>query len=206
MKRIISLFLILFLAGCMNQYQKKEYSWGAGHSETQLDKNIFRVTYTGDEFTSAEASIDFSLLRCAELTIENGYNYFSIIEKNTSVKTEVYSVPATYQTYSSGYGAATTYTYGGGTYSSSSPSSDNTIMMFKEKPSTGIPYSAEFVAKSIRDKYEIKCVHVTTSLEISYKRNKTRNDKEQVPKIAYSVYKKYYEEPTENEGFTLYTI
>ena len=156
MKRIIFLVLIISLTGCMDQYQKKEYSWGAGHSETQLDNNIFRVTYTGDEFTSEEAAIDFSLLRCAELTIENGYNYFSIMEKNSSVKTEVYSVPATYQTYNSGYGAATTYTYGGGTYSSSSPSSDNTIMMFKQKPSAGISYNAEFVANSIRNKYKMQ--------------------------------------------------
>ena len=64
----------------------------------------------------------------------------------------------------------------------------------------------EFINFGNKHKYEIKCVHVTTSLEISYKRNKTRNDEKQVPKIAYSVYKKYYEEPTEEEGFTLFTL
>ena len=32
-------------------------------------------------------------------------------------------------------------------------------------------------------------------------------DSKQVPKIAYSVYKKYYEEPTEAEGFeSIYII
>mgnify|MGYP001319320645 FL=1 len=64
----------------------------------------------------------------------------------------------------------------------------------------------EFINFGNKYNYEIKCIHITTSLEISYKRNKTRNDEKQVPKIAYSVYKKYYEEPTEIEGFTLYTI
>jgi predicted kinase len=64
----------------------------------------------------------------------------------------------------------------------------------------------EFINFGNKHKYEIKCVHVTTSLEISYKRNKIRNDEKQVPKIAYSVYKKYYEEPTEIEGFKLFTI
>ena len=64
----------------------------------------------------------------------------------------------------------------------------------------------EFINFGNKYKYEIKCVHVTTSLEISYKRNKTRKDEKQVPKIAYSVYKKYYEEPTEIEGFKLFTI
>jgi len=54
--------------------------------------------------------------------------------------------------------------------------------------------------------YSVRCIHLTTPLDISYKRNKGREDKKQVPKIAYSVYKKHYEEPKEEEGFTLQTI
>ena len=54
--------------------------------------------------------------------------------------------------------------------------------------------------------YSVRCIHLTTALDISYKRNKGREDKKQVPKIAFSVYKKHYEEPNEEEGFTLQTI
>ena len=64
----------------------------------------------------------------------------------------------------------------------------------------------ELITFGNKYKYEIKCIHITTSLDISYKRNKLRNDKSQVPKIAYSVYKKHYEEPSEKEGFVLYQI
>ena len=64
----------------------------------------------------------------------------------------------------------------------------------------------EFIDLGKKYDYEVKCIHVSTSLDISYKRNKSRCDEKQVPKIAYSVYKKYYEKPTEEEGFTLYTI
>lgn len=64
----------------------------------------------------------------------------------------------------------------------------------------------EYIDLGKKYNYEIKCIHLTTSLDISYKRNKLRMDEKQVPKIAYSVYKKYYEEPTEEEGFTLYSI
>ena len=64
----------------------------------------------------------------------------------------------------------------------------------------------EFIELSKKHNYEIKCIHVNTSLDISYKRNKSRCDDKQVPKIAYSVYKKYYEEPTEEEGFKLYNV
>jgi len=54
--------------------------------------------------------------------------------------------------------------------------------------------------------YKIRCIHVSTSLDISYKRNKCRSDKKQVPKIAYSVYKKHFDEPLESEGFDLITL
>ena len=64
----------------------------------------------------------------------------------------------------------------------------------------------EFIYLSKKYNYQVKCIHITTSLDISYKRNKSRCDEKQVPKIAYSVYTKYYEEPTEEEGFTLYIV
>ena len=64
----------------------------------------------------------------------------------------------------------------------------------------------EFVDLSKKYNYKVKCIHVTTTLDIAYKQNKSRSAEKQVPKIAYSVYKKYYEEPTEEEGFTLYTV
>lgn len=64
----------------------------------------------------------------------------------------------------------------------------------------------EYVKLAKKFNYKAKCIHITTSLEESYKRNKQRCDKKQVPKIAYSVYKKYYQEPNASEGFTLISI
>lgn len=54
--------------------------------------------------------------------------------------------------------------------------------------------------------YPIKCVHVTLSRDLSYKRNLLREDKKKVPQIAYAVYNKYFEEPKESEGFTLINV
>ena len=63
-----------------------------------------------------------------------------------------------------------------------------------------------FIDFAMRFGYSVRCVHVNVSLSDSYKRNKCRQDKKQVPKIAYSVYKKHFEEPLEEEGFSLVTI
>lgn len=54
--------------------------------------------------------------------------------------------------------------------------------------------------------YKVICIHVSTPLDVSYKRNMLRNYEKYVPKIAYSLYKKNYEQPNETEGFTLFVI
>lgn len=61
---------------------------------------------------------------------------------------------------------------------------------------------AEFIdiAKTIG--IPIKCIHITTSLEEAVHRNNERakNGKSGVPKIVYNIYKKNFEEPSEDEG------
>ena len=64
----------------------------------------------------------------------------------------------------------------------------------------------EYINFARKHNYSVKCIHVATSMDISYKRNKYRSNKKQVPRIAYYVYRKYYEEPKEDEGFVLVSI
>jgi bifunctional polynucleotide phosphatase/kinase len=54
--------------------------------------------------------------------------------------------------------------------------------------------------------YIIVCVHIPTPLDVSYKRSLTRQEDKKVPKIAFSVYKKHYDPPSEEEGFILHTL
>ena len=64
----------------------------------------------------------------------------------------------------------------------------------------------DFVDFGKKYDYRVLCIHVSTSMEKSYKQNKLRDAEKQVPKIAYSVYKKYYNEPCETEGFELVVV
>jgi bifunctional polynucleotide phosphatase/kinase len=64
----------------------------------------------------------------------------------------------------------------------------------------------EYIELGKKYNYKIVCIHLSTPLEVAYKRNKLRNYEKYVPKIAYSVYKKNYEEPNETEGFRLFVI
>jgi bifunctional polynucleotide phosphatase/kinase len=64
----------------------------------------------------------------------------------------------------------------------------------------------EYIGFARKHDYKIVCIHVSTSLEVSYKRNKSRDPENQVPKIAYSMYKKHFENPSVEEGFELIIV
>ncbi len=154
-------FVAIFIQGCATTYQRAGLT--GGYSETQLDENVFKVSFRGNGYTERERVSDFTLLRSAELTLENGYKYFVIIDANSYTSNSTYTTPTTSHTTGSAnvygnsvYGRATTTTTGGQTYNISKPSSSNTIVCFKEKPDSGFSYNAEFIYKNISEKYGIK--------------------------------------------------
>ncbi len=156
------MLVVVFLSqGCATSYQSSGFS--GGYSETQLDENVFNVSFRGNGYTGRERVADFTLLRSAELTLENGYQYFAIINANSHTSNSAYTTPTTsyttgsaYGTGNYAYGSATTTITGGQTYNISKPSSSNTIVLFKEKPASVFTYNAKFIYKNIRKKYGIK--------------------------------------------------
>jgi hypothetical protein len=161
MRRLAIVLTALVLTGCATAYQRQGFT--GGYSETQLGENIFQVSFRGNGYTSRERASDFSLLRSAELTLERGFRYFVIVESEKDTKIDTYTTPT--QSYTTGsaygygnyaYGTATTTTYGGHTYFLTKPRTTNTILCFKEKPDiNGLVFDAEFVVKSIKQKYRI---------------------------------------------------
>lgn len=161
MKQIMTILSVLFiLTGCATTYQKNSLT--GGYSETQLDENLFNVTFKGNGYTSKERANDFTLLRCAELTIENGYKFFTIVTAQDNTQTRTRTSPITTKTEASvsgsgnsASGTSTTRTYGGQTYTITKPSTSNTILCYRTKPNTGFSYNAEFIYRSITNKYGI---------------------------------------------------
>ena len=65
---------------------------------------------------------------------------------------------------------------------------------------------SEYIEFAKKHNLKVVCVHMSTSLELSYKRNKERDPEQQVPKIAYSVYTKHFVIPSVEEGFELIVL
>ena len=97
-----------------------------------------------------ERATDFCLLRSAELTLENGYKYFAIVNENSSSDLKTFTSAPQAHTNAYGY---TTFT-GGQTFTSNHPRVQNTVFMLKDKTDkAGMVYEAQFIVQSLRSKY-----------------------------------------------------
>ncbi len=162
----LSLVVAVFaLNGCATTYQKEGLT--GGYSEIQLDENVFTIRFQGNGYTSTAKATDFTLLRSAEVAMEHGFKYFSVVDSDAFRANSSYTAPVVHNTTTDVdvrnigdmYYAdveTTTTTTGGQTYNISKPSSSNTIVCYKEKPKGLFTYSAWFVVNNIKDKYEVK--------------------------------------------------
>ncbi|KTF69786.1 CC0125/CC1285 family lipoprotein [Sphingomonas sp. HT-1] len=102
----------LSLASCMTAtpYQPASASGSIrnGYSDEQIEENRFRVSFSGNSLTSRETVERYLLYRSAELTLQNGFDYFILAERDTEKKTQTYTTPGVGGAGWGGFG------YGGG--------------------------------------------------------------------------------------------
>ena len=77
-------FLILFtaaLVGCMGATRYRPHTGHrGGYAETRLGEDTFKGSFVGNEDTARTTAETYLLYRCAELTVEAGFDHFVIIE------------------------------------------------------------------------------------------------------------------------------
>lgn len=85
---ILTLLLSGVLVACSSatQYQAAEKRGGYGYTETQLGKDRYRITFTGNSVTDKETVSDYALLRAAELTLQEGYDWFRLVARDNESK------------------------------------------------------------------------------------------------------------------------
>lgn len=127
----IGLMAGLALAACATAtpYAPAERQGGFGFAEQQIEDNRYRITFRGNSSTSREAVESFLLFRSAELTVQNGFDHFIVVEGDTESQTSYSSSgfnsfggfggrPAFYGRYGRGfrgrYSAFPYYAYGFG--------------------------------------------------------------------------------------------
>jgi hypothetical protein len=94
---VAALVLSAGLAACATPtpYQPniKGQATSGGFSEVRLEPNRFRVTFAGNSLTSRETVEGYLLFRAAELTVQSGYDWFAVVDRDTDKKTNTYVEP-----------------------------------------------------------------------------------------------------------------
>lgn len=106
--------IFVLLIGCSTPY--KSAGLTGGYSDVQLSKDIYKVSFRGNGFTSNEKVQDYLLYRCAQLTDSKGYKYFIVLAGNENHSDQIYTTPTTINTHVNGNiyskGTARTNYYG----------------------------------------------------------------------------------------------
>lgn len=80
MKKLFSscvLLAIVSLAGCVTPYQPAGQT--GGYVDRKIDDQTYHVQFTGNSYTPRDKIHKYFMYRCAELTRQAGFKYFTII-------------------------------------------------------------------------------------------------------------------------------
>jgi hypothetical protein len=92
--RVAALLIPLLLLACATatpyQPQMPGQRIAGGYSETRLGDRKFQVRFAGNTLTSRETVEGYLLYRAAELTLENGYDWFRMTDHSTEADRRTY--------------------------------------------------------------------------------------------------------------------
>ncbi len=71
--------LAVVMTACATSYVPDTGS--GGYSETRLGDEVYEVQFRGNRYTSAAAARELLLRRCAEITLQEGFDAFRIVEE-----------------------------------------------------------------------------------------------------------------------------
>jgi len=138
MKRNIIISLLLFtliiVISCSTQYQS--HGRMGGYSETRISENVWKVDIKSNDFAEGERASDYLLLRCAEITNDNGFNYFQISDSASNPSIILSKSDDDW-------------------FTKVKTKKSCFITCFKGMPEKGTAYNAKFIIESIKDKYNM---------------------------------------------------
>lgn len=85
-RQILPLLAALALSACATQptrFQPVSGPSAVGFSEMRIEPGRYRVTFQGGPGAPAAQVQDYALLRAADLTVANGYDWFRVTERTT---------------------------------------------------------------------------------------------------------------------------
>ena len=83
MRHIRLIGLVFIISSCTTGYDSA--GWMGGYSDTQINETTWKVSVSGNAYTSQMRIRDYAMLRASELTLEKGYKYFVVLSDDNAV-------------------------------------------------------------------------------------------------------------------------
>lgn len=85
-KWLIAISMTITLTACSSSpvYRPADSDGDVGYRVTELTEDKYRVTFRGSRSTSADSVRDFALLRAAEVTLQNGSDWFEVLRSDST--------------------------------------------------------------------------------------------------------------------------
>lgn len=86
LRKIVAAASFAVLAACATATPYQPAGWDGtsyGYAERPIEQDRFRVTFSGNSVTDRETVENYLLYRAAELTLQNGYDYFLVADRDT---------------------------------------------------------------------------------------------------------------------------
>ncbi|HVF93474.1 MAG TPA: hypothetical protein VM900_04090 [Sphingomonas sp.] len=87
----------LMVAGCATETTYRPATGQGfartGYSDRQIEPNRFLVSFSGNSVTSRDTVERYLFFRAAELTLQNGFDYFVMADRDTDRQTQTYTTP-----------------------------------------------------------------------------------------------------------------
>ena len=80
-KLLLAIVLPLIITGCATKYHEKNLF--GGYSDQKFEKDIYQVGFDASLFTDRDMIEQFIQYRSAEIVIEQGYKYYTVINNYT---------------------------------------------------------------------------------------------------------------------------
>lgn len=84
--RIVTIAFFLTLGACASSpsYVAADSADDYGHYSRKIAENRYRVNFNGHRRASLQETRDYALLRAAELTLAEGYEWFQIVDRESA--------------------------------------------------------------------------------------------------------------------------
>jgi hypothetical protein len=81
----VAILASVISTGCATGYGKSKLLFNEGYTDTKISSDTYKVEFRASEAIQLQSTYAYAMRRAAELSLQNGYSYFEVLDKKTLI-------------------------------------------------------------------------------------------------------------------------